>query len=197
MAYGYSFTREGDGYRFFPDFDASTASASQPRNIFFWVVGGSVLLAIVFKSPTFLGLAVVVLIVALVARGTGIDRPAVAATPAPSTRTGGFLVTPEGIVTERGERIATARMNRLDIRNEMDAANASFSGSPVRYQAGSGRAVIGAIGHDVRLAKTKTRYIVTVQHGPTETVLAKRLDENGANGLVADIQRVIDGQSLD
>lgn len=55
---------------------------------------------------------------------------------------------------------------------------------------------MSAIGHDVRTHKAKTRYIVSIQHGPTDTVLAKRLSDSGANGLRADIQRVLQGQTL-
>lgn len=195
MTNGYTFEREGDGYRFITDqAQAGGSGARQPplKNLL-------LVAAVVVFIGSWLTQAGVSFFIGLMFTGGLLYAAYRLGPPKPAEpeRRPGVLVTPTMIVAPDGVSIPVGRINSINIKNEMDAAAQSFAGNRTRYRAGSGMAVADAIGHDARLARAKTRYLITVQHGPADTMIAKRLNESGANGLRADIQRVLGGQSLD
>ena len=205
MAHGYTFEAEGSGYRFFPDTAAKQTSGKR-SNAPFFVGNGPIWVAIIvflvgFAQGIFLGKVIALGIAGwLLYKKFGAPKPdATGQVPVVVARDnrGSFHVSTEAIVLEGGETINAGRINSLDISNEFDAVNASFAASRTAYKAGSGMAALDAIGSDRRLKAQRTRYILSVQHGPGATTLAKGLSDNGVNGLRADVQRVLQGQSLD
>lgn len=202
MAHGYTFQREGDGYRFFPD-AVDTGGGTATGNPFMrgngpiWLAVVALLLAFAVREPIAMLIGIGGAGWLLYTKFIAGPRQAPPVSVGSTAPTGGILVTPEAIVTETGERIPAARLNSIDVKNEYDAYFAGQGGSRTYYKAGSGMAALDAIGHERKTKASATCYFVTVQHGPTETVLAKKLSENGATGLRADIDRVLRGQSLD
>lgn len=193
---GYTFARDGAGYRFIVGRESDgMREAAKSKMIYVYVMGLFLLLALMISMAFLIFGAMLcgVIFFFRVVKAWGMSK-----IPSGDQI---FTVTPEGLSLDGGKRISLRRINAITAKNSLLKPQL-VTGSGVRTvnTAGVGNAMgnATALAFNAKLNSLAPKaWFVSIEHGGEENVIAAQLTEPVANGLVADIRRVLQGEPLE